>query len=153
MHMNEGMNPINGIPHYLLRFGHHLLKGFKHNAGEKYNLNKTQMRTLVSLGRRGSRTMSELVGQMDIEKGSMTSVVDSLIDAGYVSRERDENDRRRVLISLLPQGKEIASKLEKEMEAHIKGQLELLGEERLSSLLELVEVVKESLDIWENNCE
>jgi MarR family transcriptional regulator, organic hydroperoxide resistance regulator len=153
MHSDEGMNSVNAIPHYLLHFGHHLMKSFKHNADEKFNLNKTQIRALISLGRRGSQTMTELVRKMDIEKGSMTSVVDSLIVAGHVSRERDENDRRRVLISLLPQGKEIASKLEKEMEAHIKGQLDLLGEERVSSLLDLIEVVKESLDIWENNCE
>ena len=129
------------------------MKSFKHMAGEKYNLNKTQIRTLVMLRRRGSHTMSDIVAHMNIEKGSMTSVVDSLTKEGLVSRERDENDRRKVLISLLPPGHTIACQLEKEMEAHIQVQLDLLGEEKVKSLLELVEVVKESLHIWENKFE
>ncbi|MDC7232145.1 MAG: MarR family transcriptional regulator [Spirochaetales bacterium] len=151
--MSIEMNAYTGMPHYLLRFGHHLIRGFKHKAGEKYSLNKSQMRTLIILGRRGGQTMTELVTHMNIEKGSMTSVVDSLIEGGFVSRERDSKDRRKVLISLLPPGQEMAQALSGEMEEHIRSQLNLLGEERVASLMELVEVVKESLEIWENTNE
>jgi len=149
----EEWNRINTLPHYMLRFGHYLMRGFKHQIGDKYGFNKTQLRTLVRLNRNGSQTMSELVQQLNIEKGSMTSVIDSLIDGGFAARERDENDRRRVIISLLDEGRALAQQVEEEMEAHIRRELNKLGEERVKALFELQDLLIDCLAIWENKNE
>ncbi len=147
------MDPVNAVPHYMMRFAHHLLKSFKNSTGEKYNLNRTQFRTLILLKRRGSLTMSDLVAHLNIEKGSMTSVVDSLIAADLVFRERSENDRRCVITSLTPRGRALALDLDEQLKRHIQNKLEQLGKERADALLGMMDLIRDSLDIWENNNE
>ncbi len=144
------LDPINAVPHYMMRFAHHLMKSYKECSSESWTLNKTQFRTLILLKRRGSQTMSELVLHLNIEKGSMTSVVDSLIAEGLVFRERDESDRRRVITSLTPRGREKAIESDEKFKKHIQSKLDQLGPERQEALLQAVEVIRESLDIWEN---
>lgn len=144
---------VNALPHHMMRFGHYLIRGFKHQVGDKYGLNKTQLRTLIHLKRSGSQTMSELVQHLNIEKGSMTSVIDSLIEAGFAARERDEIDRRRVIISLREEGRILANHIEDDLESHILGELNKLGAEKVNALFEAQELIIECLALWENKNE
>lgn len=58
--------------------------------------------TLYSLGSRAK--MSELIELLQISGGTLTGIVDRLISAGLVARERDEIDRRVVYVSLTESG-------------------------------------------------
>lgn len=58
--------------------------------------------TLFSLGNRAK--MSELIELIQISGGTLTGIVDRLITAGLVARERDEVDRRVVYVSLTEAG-------------------------------------------------
>lgn len=44
--------------------------------------------------------MTDLCSKLNIEKGSLTSMVDDLTDKKYVTRKRDLVDRRKYLIDI-----------------------------------------------------
>lgn len=65
----------------------------------------------------GKKTMSELADYMDLTRGSMTTAIDSLINKKYVKREYDKNDRRKVYIVLIGDGKKMVKLI---FEKHIE---------------------------------
>jgi DNA-binding MarR family transcriptional regulator len=55
---------------------------------------------LLEIGPAGVRRLSDLMG---MTTGAVTRLVDRLERAGYVSREPDPDDRRRVVVQLVPE--------------------------------------------------
>jgi DNA-binding MarR family transcriptional regulator len=49
-------------------------------------------------------TLGALAARLQSDRGSVGKLLDNLVDRGFVLRERDKADRRRVLISLTPAG-------------------------------------------------
>ncbi|HID7760695.1 TPA: MarR family winged helix-turn-helix transcriptional regulator, partial [Clostridioides difficile] len=74
-----------------------------------YNVNKTQLRALVFIKNYGVISMTDLCSKLNIEKGSLTSMVDDLTDKKYVTRKRDLVDRRKYLIDITEEGDKIAT--------------------------------------------
>lgn len=63
-------------------------------------LNSTDMQTVSILISQGPATPGELADRTGLTAGgSITAVIDRLEKAGYVTRQRDEADRRRVIVS------------------------------------------------------
>ena len=64
--------------------------------------------------------MTELCAKLNIEKGSLTSMIDDLTKKGYVYREKDLADRRKYMIVITEEGEKLAvdftSKLSNELE-------------------------------------
>lgn len=85
-----------------------------------YNVNKTQLRALVFIKNHGSISMTELCAKLNIEKGSLTSMIDDLTKKGYVYREKDLADRRKYMIVITEEGEKLAidftNKLSDELE-------------------------------------
>lgn len=85
-----------------------------------YNVNKTQLRALVFIKNHGSISMTELCAKLNIEKGSLTSMIDDLTKKGYVYREKDLADRRKYIIMITEEGNKLAvdftNKLSEELE-------------------------------------
>ena len=50
-------------------------------------------------------SMSDLAEMLNIAKANMTTLVDPLVESGYVAREPGKKDRRVILISLTSKGK------------------------------------------------
>ncbi|PSL00932.1 DNA-binding MarR family transcriptional regulator [Murinocardiopsis flavida] len=67
---------------------------------EKLGMSSTDWKTLDLLDRHGPLTAGELVRHSGLAPASITGVIDRLERSGHVSRSRDENDRRRVVVSL-----------------------------------------------------
>lgn len=51
-------------------------------------------------------TISELAERLQLQHHSTVELIDRLVERGLVRRERDEDDQRRVLVLLTPQGEE-----------------------------------------------
>src|SRR5579884_3345412 len=56
-------------------------------------------------------TIRELAERLQLQHHSTVELVDRLKDHGFVERQRDEADQRRVLVHLIPQGEEILLRL------------------------------------------
>ncbi len=110
------------------------------------NLSLAEMHTLDAIGPYESRTMTETAQILGITVGTLTVSVDRLVKKGYVSRCRDEKDRRVVRISLTRDGKLAArmhGKFHKVLAKHI---LEPYNESEQDMLLGLVKEVDDYLN-------
>jgi DNA-binding transcriptional ArsR family regulator len=70
-------------------------------AADRIGLNATDLNCLNILSFSGKMTAGELAKATGLTTASITGVADRLEEAGYVRRERDPEDRRRVVIRLV----------------------------------------------------
>jgi DNA-binding MarR family transcriptional regulator len=70
-------------------------------AADRIGLNATDLNCLNILSFSGQMTAGELARATGLTTASITGVADRLEEAGYVRRERDPEDRRRVVIRLV----------------------------------------------------
>jgi predicted transcriptional regulator len=70
-------------------------------AADRIGINATDLNCLNILSLGGTLTAGHLAQATGLTTASITGVVDRLVEAGYVRRERDANDRRRVVIHLI----------------------------------------------------
>lgn len=71
---------------------------FNQAVAERLGLNATDLRCGDIISRTGPITAGRLADLTGLTTGAITGIVDRLEEAGYVRRERDTQDRRRVLI-------------------------------------------------------
>ena len=69
-------------------------------AADRIGINATDLNCLNILSFSGKLTAGELAKATGLTTASITGVVDRLEQAGFVRRERDAQDRRRVVIHL-----------------------------------------------------
>jgi DNA-binding MarR family transcriptional regulator len=77
-------------------------------SGERHPDNPLSMGAMAVLGclfRRGDATVGELAAQERIQPPSMTRIVNSLVEGGYVSRRAHATDGRQVVVVLSDQGR------------------------------------------------
>jgi DNA-binding MarR family transcriptional regulator len=72
-------------------------------AAERVGINPTDLNCLNILSLTGQLTAGQLAQATGLTTASITGVADRLEAAGYVRRERDTADRRKVLIHLVPE--------------------------------------------------
>jgi DNA-binding MarR family transcriptional regulator len=70
-------------------------------AADRIGINATDLNCLNILSFSGHMTAGELARATGLTTASITGVVDRLEQAGYVRRERDPHDRRRVVVTLV----------------------------------------------------
>jgi len=70
-----------------------------HSVAAKVGFNMTDLECLDIIQMSGRVTAGELARRTGLSTGAMTTAIDRLVDAGYVERQDDPNDRRRVLVT------------------------------------------------------
>ena len=70
-------------------------------AADRIGINATDLNCLNILSFRGEMTAGDLARETGLTTASITGVTDRLEEAGFVRRERDPADRRRVVIRLV----------------------------------------------------
>ncbi|WP_069165623.1 MarR family winged helix-turn-helix transcriptional regulator [Nocardia altamirensis] len=70
---------------------------------DRVGLHVTDLRCLNMLRLGGPATAGELAATAGLTTGAITRMIDRLLKAGYVRREHDEQDRRRVIITAVPE--------------------------------------------------
>jgi DNA-binding MarR family transcriptional regulator len=77
-------------------------------SNERHPDNALSMGAMAVLGclyRNGDNTVGDLAAHERIQPPSMTRIVNSLEEGGYVSRRAHESDRRQVVVALTEQGR------------------------------------------------
>lgn len=74
-------------------------------------VNRTDLRCLDILERRGPLSAGELAAASGLTTGAVTTVLDRLETVGYARRERDLDDRRRVLVNVTDEVRAAAREL------------------------------------------
>lgn len=109
------------------------------------DLSLAEMHTLDAIGPYEARTMTETAEDLGITTGTLTVSINRLLRKGYVSRNRDESDRRIVRISLTKKGK-IACRMHSKFHAVLaRHVLEPYDSEEQKMLIKLVDDIDEFL--------
>src|SRR5947209_11665341 len=69
-------------------------------AAERIGVNVTDLNCLNIVALTGPMTAGDLARQTGLTTASITGVLDRLEEGGFVRRERDPKDRRRVIVNL-----------------------------------------------------
>ena len=77
------------------------------NTNIKSDLRVSQIKALFAFKDESCLSMKELAENVDVKLSNMTMMVDSLIKDGIAQRDRDEADRRKVMVRLTPLGEKI----------------------------------------------
>ncbi|CEH35236.1 MarR family winged helix-turn-helix transcriptional regulator [Romboutsia lituseburensis] len=116
-----------------------------------YDVNKTQLRALMFIRNYGAISMTDLCAKLNIEKGSLTSMVDDLTKKGYVIRTKDLSDRRKYLISITEKGTILASDFMGKLSDRLEEKLFKLNEEDQKRYMEAISTLQYILNKEEFN--
>jgi DNA-binding MarR family transcriptional regulator len=85
--------------------------------------------TLVSLATIGPGTVGELADRLDMTPAHTSLVVGELARAGYVDRQHDNADRRRIVVALTDKSKPLLDQMRKRRAAPLRRFLANLSEQ------------------------
>ena len=111
-----------------------------------YDVNKTQLRALVFMRNYGEISMTELCAKLNIEKGSLTSMIDDLSKKGYVYREKNLKDRRKYMIVITEEGKQIAADFTEKLSNDLEEKFFKLNTEDREKYLDAIETLETLLN-------
>lgn len=90
-----------------------------------------QFAVLAALWVHGPHTLGELADRERVSAPSMNRTVNCLQESGYISRSADENDGRKVVISLTDEGTAVVDETARRRDAWVEAALaELTDDER-----------------------
>jgi DNA-binding MarR family transcriptional regulator len=75
---------------------------FHQAVADRLGLHPTDHKCIDLLSSAGALTAGELADATGLTTGAITGVIDRLESAGFLRREGDPNDRRRVILRLVP---------------------------------------------------
>jgi DNA-binding MarR family transcriptional regulator len=76
----------------------------------KSDLRLSQIKAIAAFRDTNSLSMKELANNIGVNLPTMTMMIDRLIKDGIAERDRDESDRRKVIVCLTTQGKKLKAK-------------------------------------------
>jgi DNA-binding MarR family transcriptional regulator len=118
--------------------------------GSKFNesgITPAQGFLLEKLDSDGPLKSSQIADILGYTPGAITSMSDKLIAAGLVARERTEEDRRVVYLSINEEGRQLIGKLRMQRRANVEAFFGDLADEDIQHLIRIFKEVanKESL--------
>jgi len=96
---------------------------------------KNQIRAMFIIHDNEKITPTDLGKCMDLRKGSLTTLIDSLEEINFVQRLPDSNDRRKVWISLTKEGMEYLALKREKHQTYFKQMFGALSEEELTEFI------------------
>ncbi len=104
-----------------------------------YDLTVAQYLSMSALRQKGEEcSMSELAERIQQSSATMTGIVDRLVEKGWVTRRRSEEDRRAVYVSLTRTGADILTRVAHERRDEITNSLKKLEPGDLTEFIRLM---------------
>ena len=104
------------------------------HMGELFLMNKLVKNTSES---DSHATTAELQKKLFVSKPAVSQMYKSLEKKGYIYRETDKNDRRKVVVTLTPKGHEILQQVKEYFDDRLAEIITQFGEENTIQLIEL----------------
>jgi DNA-binding MarR family transcriptional regulator len=112
---------------------------FNAQVAEQLGLGVSDMQFMTYLMQDGPLSPGRLSELSGLKSGSVTGVIDRLERAGYVHRERDESDRRKVRVVLNTEKLQSAGSPYAGQAAHLRGVLGAFQGEELETIARFLE--------------
>lgn len=101
---------------------------------------------LVSLFRRDSIPMSELASAINRKKNTVTTLVDKLVNLGYVTKSADRDDSRVTLVKLTPKGKSLQKSFDEVSAVLLETVYDGITEKEKEMILKVLLKMKKNLE-------
>ena len=124
------------------QFMHKVFHDFKPGSGA-LDLNKTHLKALMIIYIENDPYMTKVCYHMNMEKGSLTPVIDRLIQLNLVERRRNPEDRRKVNLHLSEVGLSLVQANLHRAHRHILEKLKRLPEEEVERFKSALAVLHE----------
>ncbi|MCD7955462.1 MAG: MarR family winged helix-turn-helix transcriptional regulator [Lachnospiraceae bacterium] len=129
------LDTLSDLMNYTCHFVHH------------YSGRRGQGKILGMLSRQGPTTQHDLQNQLCIQSGSVSEILTKLENAGFITRTRDESDRRRCIIAITDAGR-------KDLEEHDRMRLRKQGQLyrglEMTEQEELIRILRKLHQSWED---
>jgi DNA-binding MarR family transcriptional regulator len=145
---NAKLKEVNFLFFEMMALYHHKLGDLFSEDDREPRCNKNQKKAMFVIYREGKATASELGKFLNLQKGSLTTLVDSLEELQLVRRVPDERDRRKTWLYLTETGNDFMKQklrryyreFSKKFERIGLGELEVLAKriEHIISLLQKI---------------
>lgn len=109
----------------------------------------SQAYLLRLLDRRGRLSMSDLAASLGIKLSGGTALVDRAVEAGWVERQRDPDDRRVVWVEVSPGGERVLSELRRTRAQIFARYLTRLEPDEIETLATLLSRAAETIALKE----
>lgn len=110
-----------------------------------YGLNYTQYVALVTVFMHGTLTQGDLARMMFLNPSTISRMVYALEKHGWLRSERDERDRRKVMVSLTPSGRRRMEGMMRKQASVVARQVESLPEDKREYVHRAAEYVNQAL--------
>jgi DNA-binding MarR family transcriptional regulator len=110
-------------------------------------LNKSHIKTIMTLHIQKSGSMTEIGQRVGLVKGAFSPLVEHLIRLGYVDKNNAPNDRRKFILTLTPKGDEYAKRTALESAAAFEANFQRLNLEEQRAFLQHLNGLNEFLDL------
>lgn len=129
---------------FLSLFHQKISSAFTKNTDE-YKCNKNQYKTIMVLGNIGEITPTMLGRYLDLRKGSLTTLIDSLEKINLLQRDTDPHDRRKTILQLTEEGRNYFKQKNLEVDNRLQSIFSSLTEDELNKFMNSLENVVETL--------
>jgi len=156
-HMFEGnlvsmaqaqQSAVDRIPYGLLlaRLGQESTARFR-RALRPLNVGAQHFIVLKQLQVFGSCSQGELADALGIDYSNLASVTGQLYERGLIERHRDPADRRRYVVELTTEGKQLLGDADRAIESGEQGMLSTLDEAEREQLWDLLRRMADALEL------
>ncbi len=111
-----------------------------------YGLSISEVHTIAAIGLRERVPMNVIAGRLNVTLATMTAAINKLYKKGCVERERNENDRRQVLVSLTSKGRKVRRTHDLFHQKMVARALETLDAQEVDVLSSALEKIKVFFD-------
>lgn len=105
-------------------------------------LNRSHLRALVIMAEHEDSTMGQISKMLGLEKGSFTTLVESLISLGCVEKMASSTDKRKVHLRLTEKGRQVSRQVAAHFEQKVDAMLQLLTEQERGEFLAALETIQ-----------
>ena len=145
MHRQDLLEQLTNLERLMLRVGWLEQRRLARELSD-FGLTVTQFSVLRSILHQDQQsTMSALADETLLRCATMTGIVDRLARMGVVARQRDPEDRRRVLVELTPSGREVLQGVRRKLRARLRDTFVHLSSDDAEELVRLLQLYLEAL--------
>lgn len=108
----------------------------------KHHINRSEFVSLLNIYTKGSKSMGGLCKHVDLRLGSLTTVIDNLIEKGFVIREPDKDDRRKIMVNLTEKGEKFMRELTHLINDTVLAKIDTLSDEEKTKFLDAISTLE-----------
>ncbi|MFJ5751915.1 MarR family winged helix-turn-helix transcriptional regulator [Peribacillus frigoritolerans] len=136
---------LESLTHRLQRYGMRSVL-FQQNMAQKIGVSHTDLKSAEILNETGPITAGELSKITGLSTGSVTALINRLEKSGYVKRERDQLDGRKVMIVPIPERQEQIKSHYQKLSMATKELCSAYNEQELILINQFVEEITKIVD-------